>query len=209
MKLEFQEITNLTMRTICILILFMFTTLVSAQQVDSTHVDSRSINWVNSIQAGFLLVGNNEEETLVRPTTRYSFGISFQKISALIGIGISDYYNYLIVPLTLEMKYKILKSGNTPFIYSNIGKGMNLLENKDTQGGLNAAIGVGFQWKLGDVNLFMSSGYQIQKVKTTYENYHYYDRWILDTRFTTPSSYPTFETVRSMRRATFSVGLIF
>lgn len=181
-----------------------FLTSVNSQDTDS--LKSIDIKWVNSARLG--MVFDTNLGLTGRLSTRYFTGIKLNKIAVGIGVGIDDYEHLITAPIFFELKYNVLNSVNSFFIYTQSGFGIPIkkrsygIEAKNK--GINMGLGFGYGWEVGGVNLFCRSGYQMQSV-TSEPLIYYNDFWYGD--FIYPQSGT--EITRKMGRAIFLIGINF
>lgn len=199
------------MKKLIVVIFCLVSTLGVSQNLDSIETNNLKAKWVNSAQMG-LLFDTNDRRTSGRISTSYYSGVSYGKFTGMLGIGLSDYYNYLMLPLVFEVQYKIININNSPFVYTNAGKGLIVLNSESFEsnayGGLNAGAGFGYQWNFGSVGLFVKGGYHIQTIRSKRNDIYYYDYRFINS-FRESSLTPYYEVTRRMRRVVFTIGLNF
>ncbi|MCB9293397.1 MAG: hypothetical protein H6559_09780 [Lewinellaceae bacterium] len=104
---------------------------------------------------------NNNEDYFALHTVN-GFHVN-RMISLGVGVGIEGYGDYELVPLYADIRIYPARTEWAPFFYGDLGYGLGVLE-KNTDGGLMAAIGGGLQRSVNPNLAFVASiGYRYQE----------------------------------------------
>lgn len=203
MKLYFKETVRSSGIAFLIGLIYLVPVILFAQA--RTHNAAEDADEINLTRDSGFVKGITFEMLSVngkitpRPAvaTRYRFTPSF---TAGLGIGFTPYDNPLsLIPLFIDLNYKILNSGITPFASFKVGYGFSVQTEEDTRidnhsGGVTINPGTGLHFTMGDkLGLLLHIGFNIDHAS--------FERQLFGTG--------TFREDLTYKRLSFGAGLTF
>ena len=183
---------------------------VCAQEIDS--VKQKKLKWVSGAQIGNLY-GIASEGITQKLSTSITSGIKYSRWGTSLGVGLSDYHHFIVMPVFLEGSFDLLKRPSTPYLYARGGYSIMLVDNslnatEKSEGGFNWEVGAGYRVMFTKFGMSFQASYQYQRVLTKQMPVYYYDIYRLDmSSFVYPEN--STETTRKMGRLKFTVGIVF
>ena len=163
------------MRIKSLLFLCLWLQVSVAKSQDSTLLQRPSLKYYNTLAAGVLSSGFDEEITGSLATVH---GIAMHKWRLGIGIGIEGYEGWRTIPLFGSLSFDFGRiRNNTFYLQANAGYSFGYYQeekiegmaNEEDNGGLMLNPMIGYRVGVKKLNVFIAAGYKHQRVDYSYD----------------------------------------